>query len=290
MPAASPAPERPSDTEAIKEAWPAGHFYSPIPSVEDVEHGLKRERDSLLGIDLNLAGQQEVLAELEAVYPQLRFPDTRTTGRRYFYQNGSFGALDAVSLAAMARKFQPRRIIEVGSGHSSAAMLDLVDDGILRDCELRFIDPDFSRLKALLLPGDLEKISLTEARVQDVDVGVFQTLEAGDILFIDSSHVAKVGSDVNHLLFRIIPALKPGVVVHIHDVFSAFEYPEIWYKEGRYWNEQYLIRAFLMFNAEFEIVFLSAYMFDEHNAIFCEKMPATTVTGGGQLWIRRKPR
>jgi hypothetical protein len=274
---------------APTEAWPAGHFYSPIPSAADVAHGLATADDALPGVDLNLEAQKAFLAELEGVYPRLKFPDRKIPGRRYYYQNGSFGALDAVCLAAAAQRFAPQRIIEVGSGHSSAAMLDLRDDALLGGaCELTFIDPDFSRLAELVWPGDLARVTLVTAKVQDAGLDRFRALQAGDILFIDSSHVSKIGSDVNHVLFQILPILNSGVVIHVHDVFAAFEYPREWLQEGRHWNEQYLMRAFLMYNSAFEVQFLSGYMFNHFNARFRANLPATIVTGGGQLWLRKK--
>jgi hypothetical protein len=221
-------------------------------------------------------------------YPELRFPETRVPGRRYFYYNGSFGALDAVALAAIARHYAPKRVIEVGSGHSSAALLDLRDDGILTGCAFTFIDPDFSRVRELMSETDLGGVTMLAKKVQDVSLDVFRQLGPGDILLIDSSHVAKIGSDVNFIVFHILPVLAPGVIVHFHDVFDRFEYPREWYVEGRYWNEQYLLRAFLMYNTAFEILLFSSYLFNRFNAVFREKMPAVLATGGGQLWLRRR--
>lgn len=272
----------------MPQSWPDGHFYSPVPSRTDIESGLASAPAEILGIDFNETSEKEFLRGLVEVYGELRFPETKTSGRRYFYRNGSFGALDAVSLAAVAKRFRPRRIVEVGSGHSSAAMLDLRDDGLLADCQLSFIDPDFGRLEELLLPGDQDRVTLIRSKVQDVPLTTYAALESGDLLFVDSSHVSKVGSDVNHLLFNVFPRLKSGVLIHIHDIFATFEYPVEWFREGRSWNEQYLVRAFLMYNSAFEVVALTSRIFDTYNATFREKLPATLATGGGQLWLRKK--
>ena len=124
--------------------------------------------------------------------------------------------------------------------------------------------------------------------MQDVPLGLFKELGAGDILFIDTSHVSKVGSDVNHLFFTVLPALKPGVWVHIHDVTGDLEYPRHWFDEGRAWNELYLLRAFLMYNRAFRVMFSSAQMYNEHRDFLRETMPMCAAGGGGQLWLRRE--
>lgn len=269
--------------------WPPGHYNSPIPSPEDVRDRLSRKDEGYGGLDLNENVQLSFLEDIRRVYPQLQFPEDRRVGRRYFYNNGSFGALDAVCLAAMGSRAAPKRIIEVGSGHSSAAILDLCDDGIIDPREVVFIDPNFDRLDELVSVADKSRVTLHQQRVQDVDVEIFRKLEAGDMLFIDSSHVSKIGSDVNFLVFEVFPVLRAGVIVHIHDVFDGFEYPKLWLDEGRYWNEQYLMRAFLMYNASFEILFMSAFVFNRHYEFFRDHAPLSVKTGGGQLWIRRKP-
>jgi predicted O-methyltransferase YrrM len=268
--------------------WPPGHFYSPIPSESEVATGLARKSESYGGLNLNEAVQVSFLEDIRRIYARLRFPGEREAGRRYFYANGSFGALDAICLAAMAARFTPKRIVEVGSGYSSAAILDLCDDGLIGPAELVFIDPDFSKLHELLSAGDKGRVTLLQQRVQDVDLKTFSRLEAGDILFIDSSHVSKIGSDVNFLVFEVLPILQPGVVVHIHDVFDGFEYPRQWLEAGRYWNEQYLIRAFLMYNSAYEILFMSSFVFNRHNEFFRTQAPLSLKSGGGQLWLQRK--
>jgi len=124
--------------------------------------------------------------------------------------------------------------------------------------------------------------------VQDAPDDPFESLEANDILLIDTSHVSKVGSDVNHLFFKVLPALKPGVWVHVHDVTGNLEYPRHWFDEGRAWNEMYILRAFLMYNTTFKIMFSSALMFNEHRGFLRERMPMCASGGGGQIWLRKE--
>src|SRR6185295_14291779 len=116
------------------------------------------------------------------------------------------------------------------------------------------IEPYPDLVKRLLRPDDFDRVQFIRSLVQDVPLKIFDVLEANDILFIDSSHVCKVGSDVYHELFRILPRLRPGVIIHFHDIFWPFEYPEDWLREGRAWNELYLMRAFLQHNEAYEIL------------------------------------
>jgi hypothetical protein len=116
---------------------------------------------------------------------------------------------------------------------------------------------------------------------------MFERLDAGDMLFIDSSHVAKAGSDVNFLVFEVLPRLAPGVLVHFHDIWYPFEYPRQWLDEGRAWNESYLIRAFLMFNPAFKIVLYNAYVTRFHQDYLAGAMPLYLKDTGGSLWLQR---
>jgi hypothetical protein len=269
---------------------PPGHYYSPLPSRDEVAAAFSRGGYGapFPGVELNADGQLALLREFAAYYPEMPFPEKATVGRRFHFSNPSYGCYDAFVLYCMMRRLRPSRIIEVGCGYSSAALLDLNDVLFAGRLALTFIDPDLARFRGLLLPGDKDSLNLIEKRIQDVPVSTFETLDANDILFIDTSHVSKVGSDVNHLFFKVLPALKPGVYVHIHDVTGDLEYPRQWFDEGRAWNELYVLRAFLMYNRSFKVVFSSALMFNEHHDILLEHMPKCAVGGGGQLWLRKE--
>ena len=112
-------------------------------------------------------------------------------------------------------------------------------------------------------------------------------LEKNDILFIDSTHVSKAGSDVNYILFEILPTLKEGVIIHFHDVFYPFEYPQGWIEKGFAWNEDYLLRAFLMYNSNFELLFFNTYMEQFHKTWIAKNMPDILKNMGGGLWLRK---
>lgn len=268
---------------------PPGHFYSPLHSAAEAQEALARGGfgPPFGGINLNESGQRTLLDQLAGFYPDQPFPEEPTAGHRYFLNNPSYGHFDGIMLYGMMRHLQPKRIIEVGSGFSSAAMLDVNERVLGGRTHLTFIDPDLSRLEKLLQPGDRARATLIARRVQEVPLETFAQLEANDILFIDSSHVSKVGSDVNRLFFDVLPVLRPGVFIHIHDVAGNLEYPASWFAEGRAWNEQYLLRAFLMYNRAFEVALFTAWLFDTQGAFFRERMPLCARGGGGQIWLRK---
>ena len=273
-------------------AFPPGHFYSPLPSREEVAEAFARGGfgPPFPAIDLNEAGQVARLERFAKWYAEQPFPERPSPGRRFHLDNPSYGHFDAIMLYGMLREASPRRIIEVGSGFSSAAMLDLNEHVLGGDVRLTFIDPDMSRLRPLLRPDDGGRVTLIERRVQEVPLETFAELRENDVLFIDSSHVSKVGSDVNRLYFDVLPVLAPGVLIHIHDVAGNLEYPPEWFAEGRAWNEQYLLRAFLMNNPAYRIELFTGWLFNTCHEWFRSHMPLCARGGGGQMWLRKLAR
>lgn len=268
-----------------------GHFYSPIPSIEEIR---SREAElfgspppSLPAINLRADQQVALVKELAKFYPELPFPREQSPDTRYWFENWAYSYADAIFLYSMLRHLQPRRVIEVGSGFSSAAMLDTADRW-LPQTSFTFIDPDTSTLDALLRPSDRERVSVVKKRLQDVPLETFDALAANDVLFIDSTHVSKTGSDVNRILFDILPRLATGVHIHFHDVFYPFEYPKEWVYEGRAWNEDYILRAFLEFNDAFDIVLFGTWLAKFHRDLLAELMPLTLENPGGSLWLRKR--
>jgi predicted O-methyltransferase YrrM len=270
---------------------PPGHFYSPLPSPEEVSRDAGRlfgsPPEALPGIDLNEAAQLGLLQEIRRYYAALPFTSEKSVERRYFYENPAYSYSDAIFLYGMIRHAAPKRIVEVGSGYSSCVMLDTAELFLDGRVDFTFIEPYPGRLLSLLRPEDLGRVKILAQRVQDVALEPFLALERNDILFIDSSHVMKIGSDVHHLLTEILPRLRPGVYVHIHDVFYPFEYPEEWITGGRAWSEAYGLRAFLTFNDVFEIVLFNTYLERFHRDIFERDMPLCLTNEGGSIWLRR---
>ena len=181
----------------------------------------------------------------------------------------------------------PKRIIEIGAGNSSCLILDTNELFFNGSIACSFIEPYPEYFISLLRPDDIATIKLIPERLQDLDLTIFEQLEAQDILFIDSTHVSKLNSDVNKYVFEILPALNKGVVVHIHDVFHPFEYPIEWLREGRSWNEQYVIRAFLQYNKAYSIKLFTTHMIKKHYSWFEEKMPKCLKSTGGSLWLEK---
>ena len=279
------------DTIEWRAFYPPGHFYSPIPSKAEIEEAFRRrtfDREEYPGVHLDEVAQFALLQTFAEWATDLPFPRTRTPGWRYYLENDSYPTFDGVMLYSMLRHIQPRRSIEVGSGFSSAAMLDLNERAHDGRIEITFIDPEMERLKRLLRRDDRGRVRLLEQRVQDVPLAEFDRLESGDVLFIDSSHVAKIGSDVNRLYFDIIPRLKAGVYVHVHDVPDHFDYPRQWYDEGRAWNEVFLLRAFLMYNSAFEVVLFAPWIVNLNLPWVHQHLPRCARGGGGQIWLRRR--
>ncbi|MGL6094742.1 MAG: class I SAM-dependent methyltransferase, partial [Fimbriiglobus sp.] len=257
--AALAAREDAQAAEARKNWVPPGHYYSPVVDPDEI-----RSRAATLfapppaglpGIDLNVARQRELYEEFARYYAEQEFPRSLIPGHRYYSKNDWFPYFDAFALHGMIRHARPRRLIEVGSGFSTCVSLDAIERHMPGEVEMTFVEPNPERLLSLLTPEEVARIRLLRTGVQDVPLAEFERLAANDILFIDSTHVSKAGSDVNFLFFDVLPVLKPGVLIHVHDIFFPFEYPKEWLFEGRSWNENYLVRAFLTHNPAYQIEF-----------------------------------
>ncbi len=247
---------------------PPGHFYSPLTSHEDVRHAVAWSREAP-GVDLR---EKTQLVLSEKLRPVLEEP---LPGPRYSPVNSMFGSSDAAVYRAMLSHLRPARIIEAGSGYSTAIALD---DGY----EVTSIEPYPDRLLGLLREGD--PLTLIRQPVQDVPLATYERLKDGDILFIDSTHVAKSGSDVCWLLLRVLPRLAPGVAVHVHDVFWPFTYPEQWLAERRDWNEAYFLHAFLSGNSQWEILLFTSWLWHCHPEVVPVDLQADEP---GSIWLRK---
>jgi hypothetical protein len=276
-------------TGYVMESAP-GHFGSPIPALNEVrarDEEIFRLPSTLVGIDLDGPRQLELVGQFAPYYADQPFADRPKEGLRYYFDNDVFSYGDALMLHCVLRHHRPNRLVEVGSGFSSAVILDTNDlflDGAL---SCTFIDPFPQRLRALLREQDSVRHRVLVEPIQKVPIELFDNLGDGDVLFIDSSHVSKVGSDVNWLFFEVLPRLHPGVLVHVHDIFYPFEYPRAWVYQGRAWNEDYLMRAFLTFNTSFRIRLFNSYLAQFHHDDVAAVMPLWARRPGGSLWLRR---
>lgn len=266
-----------------------GSYYSTIPDLNDVRKRFDKiypqsSPASLKGINLNKEYAATLLENSAQYSNAFDFPVNRKEGFRYYSDNIFFNKSDALALFLIIRNFKPGKIIEVGSGFSSALMLD-IRDRITghHSMNLTFIEPHAERLHSLLVNNDYKNSCICECLVQDVPLEVFKELQANDILFIDSSHVSKIGSDLNYLLFEVLPVLNKGVIIHFHDIFYPFEYPFPWLEMGISWNEAYLLRAFLMYNSSFEVILFNNLI--SHDAQLKASFP--DLTFGGSIYLQK---
>ena len=270
---------------------PPGHYYSPIPGDDEIQRYWKyREQplpQTIASIDFNAREQDENLSGMIGEYRTLpSFPANRDGRLRYYYLNPELAYQDAVALRYFLRKYRPRRVIEVGSGHSSACMLDTADAYAIAS-QFTFIDPNPGRLLENITEVDHRRCNVLVQKVQDVDVSMFSALQRNDVLFIDSSHVAKLCSDVNWYFFEIFPRLASGVVIHIHDINYPFTDPGHFVEQGRSWNEIYMLRAFLMYNTAFRIIgWIPFYTLLREEAV--RQMPLCVQYPGGSFWMRKE--
>jgi hypothetical protein len=235
-------------------------------------------------VNLRQDEQRSYFEALLAAWTDLNFPTAPTDDRAYYSNNGWFSAADAFTLTAIMQRERPAQIIEVGSGFSSAAMLDARRHLDL-PTNLTFIEPSPERLLRLIEPAQWSAVTLIQSTVQEVPIEIFDTLNGGDILFIDSSHVAKVGSDVPWLLLRILPRLKAGVFVHFHDIFYPHSYPRQWLQDGICWNESLMLRAFLIGNPRFRVLAFNALAQHAFPELFEKRLPMFLAANGQSLWL-----
>jgi hypothetical protein len=275
------------------------HFYQPIPETQSLPKTLWDRPSELAGIDMNDSGQLNLLRrhfpKFRDEYEQIPIKPTGE-GDSFHLSNTLFGGMDALVAYCMVREFQPRLIIEIGSGLSSLLLAQAAARN--SSSNLICIEP-FPR--QFVRKGFRGLRSLIEKKVQEIDLEFFSQLESRDVLFIDSSHTVKIGGDVNYLFLEVLPRLKPGVIVHVHDIFLPFEYRRDWVMdEFRFWSEQYLLQSFLTFNSEFEVLMANRYLAHKYpedlKAAFpnLESLkavrPNSVRWGGGSFWMRRKPR
>lgn len=267
-----------------------GHFHSPISSMKEIENFQNKYEffypETLAGIDLNLSRQLELLKAFSQFGEPKDFPIHPSPEWRYTVSNSFFCFTDALILQSMIRHVKPKRVLEIGSGYSSAVILDTNERYFGDHIHCLFVEPHPERFHAVLRPQDY-KFPLLQQNLQDTDLHLFSRLQANDILFIDSSHVSKSNSDVNHFLFNILPLLQPGVYIHIHDIFFPFEYPIPWLKQGRHWNEAFLVRAFLSNNTQYEIQLFNHFLGIMHSDKLAALSPRCNDSKGGSLWIRK---
>ncbi len=267
------------------------HYYQPIPNTRGLSLSIWNRVSDLPGIDMREEQQKQLLSDIVARFKDefTAIPEGASTQQFcYYLGNTAFEAVDAEILFGLIRLLKPRRMYEIGSGFSTLLTADALRrnsaDG--HSCRFVAIEPYPSAELEAGLPRNVE---LWRVPVQDVPLDEFESLCENDILFIDSSHVCKIGSDVQFLFLQVLPRIRPGVVVHIHDIFMPVEYPMQWVLDWhRFWNEQYVLQTFLSFNAAFEVLWAGQWMHIKHPDLL---MKAFTSYEAGvspaSFWFRR---
>jgi hypothetical protein len=279
------------------------HFYQPIPDRGDLSDDFYGTMSDMVGVELN---ESQALSFFEQVLPpyleEFRnlFPCHPEQGKGaepgFHLINGSFMAVDAHLYYALIRHNSPRRIIEIGGGNSSVLAAIACQQNLRKgqtETRLTIIEPYPDKIIRNGFPGMND---LIESKVQRVEPAIFEQLVAGDILFIDSSHVLRSGGDVQYEYLEILPRLAPGVLVHVHDISLPKPYPKVYAENRLFWNEQYLLQAFLTYNSRFEVIWPGNYMMLKYPEKMCQAFPefATMRNSFPQseptsFWMRVKP-
>ncbi|HEB60854.1 MAG TPA: class I SAM-dependent methyltransferase [Phycisphaeraceae bacterium] len=279
------------------------HYYQPLPDTRELPPSLWEKRSEMPGIDLAEKQQVQLLESFARRFRDdySRLPaDASQAGDGFHFDNPNFRQVDAEILYSMIRHFQPRKIIEVGSGFSTLLSARAIREQAASDpeyhCQFTAIDPYPHRVLRRAAQADNPDTvipglgRILTAPVEKVPMEEFTTLGENDILFLDSSHVLKIGGDVQYEYLEILPRLPRGVVVHVHDIFFPWEYPRDWVMERNlFWTEQYLLQAFLSLNDSFEILWMSHFMLQEHRPEVENAIPSARGKNvrPGSFWMRR---
>jgi predicted O-methyltransferase YrrM len=268
------------------------NYYSNIPDLNTLSESAFTRKSDLIGIDINEA-EQIALFKLFVSKYKTEYDAWPLKSENYFDFNisqTSFRSVDSQILHCMIRHFKPAQVIEVGSGYSTmitAKALLCNEKENSKSFNFTAIEPYPNENLKKGIPG---LTSIIDKFIQDVDLSVFNKLKENDVLFLDSTHTVKIDGDVNYEILELLPRLNKGVIVHIHDIFLPYEYPESWIRSGeRIWLEQYLLQAFLCNNNSYKILWMSHYMHQDHSDLLKENLKyyEVGVPFKGSIWIQK---
>jgi hypothetical protein len=265
------------------------HYYSPVPDIDGIPDRAWEDSSALGGLRFDPRTQLALLERELAPYLGEFAPPRESSGRQgdFHLDNNTYESVDAETLYAMVRRHTPRRVIELGSGSSSLVIGEALSRNAdqSKQCRYEIFDP---------YPNPDLEVALTRFATTtrlgatEVPLSTFEQLAAGDILFVDTTHTVKTGSDVNYIVLDVLPALRAGVLVHFHDIFLPWEYPRRWVEGGRYWAEQYLLQAFLAFNDSWQVVFAAQAVARAFPDELGRLIPSFRAgVSPGALWLRR---
>ncbi|KKQ75737.1 MAG: hypothetical protein US96_C0005G0010 [Candidatus Woesebacteria bacterium GW2011_GWB1_38_5b] len=265
------------------------HFYQPIPDTSEIESSYFKRKFSMVGVNMDEKKQLQILDRFKkfdneySAFKKIKKGVDDQDDPNFYFNNLAFDGVDALVYYCMIRTVKPDKIIEVGSGWSTkVAAQACIKNG---NTKLMAIEP---YPQPILAKGFVGLSKLIRKKVQDVRIEHFKTLKANDILFIDSSHTVKTAGDVNYLFLEVLPNLKRGVYIHIHDIFFPFDYPKEWVlTEHRFWAEQYILHAFLLFNDSFKVVYANNYMFSKYLSQVRKTFPLSPMFSGGSVWLQK---
>jgi hypothetical protein len=280
----------------IKEFVNSGHFYSIIPDINDKYNSIGSK---FLNLDFNEKNHIKILDEInnylinfDEIFGYNENSNQRQQNFQYSLINDSFGWMDARLLYYFIQKNKPKKIIEIGSGNSTLLIYN-INKMFNLNIEITCVDPyPTDYVKNLHNSGE---INLINDKLENINLNLFKNLEENDILFIDSSHVVKLDSDVLYYFTNIFPILNKNVIIHIHDIFFPNDYPNEWLIQGRFWNEQYFLYIFLQYNSKFKIQFCNSYSLFKYseklkeiqkNSYEIKNNITKDIFGGGSIWLQ----
>jgi hypothetical protein len=270
------------------------NFHSPIPDLRSLDDSAWRSRTELAGIDLREQEQLRFVNQLAELYcaefNQLPLNDDGNGLTRFHVKNDWFESVDCEVAYSIIRHFKPKQIVEIGSGYSTLIMLQALRVNRQEGHGGRILGIDPTPWVPRDGLTDLYDVQITE--VQKVALSTFTALSANDILFIDSSHVLKMGSDVQYEYLEVLTRLQPGVLVHVHDIYLPATYPRpVMMDHHHFWNEQDVLQAFLIGNAHYEVLLAAHHLHLQHPQVLADLFPSYDERdprfGPSSFWMRR---
>lgn len=270
----------------------SNYYYSPIPDITQISDDFFTKESELIGINLNESKQIELLKRFANTYRKEydQFPEKPTNYYDYFTTQTSYRCVEAQMLYCFVRDLKPKKIVEIGSGYSTMLTALAIRKNKSENADYRC---DFAAIEPYPnenIKKGFEGLSrLISVPVEKVPYKEFEELNENDILFIDSTHTVRAGGDVVYEILELLPRLKKGVYIHIHDIFFPFQYPKSWFEDKRFWAEQYLVQAFLINNDAFEICWTSHYMHRKHSDLLRSNMNfyEPTIPFVSSLWLKK---